>query len=362
MRNESLEGLRGVAALLVVFFHMQFYIAGLGPTRNGYLAVDLFFVLSGYVICEAYGANVGDAWHWRAFIVRRFGRLWPTHVAASALYYAMILMNAALAHLEIGRFLPSFGEVLGIAFLAQGLNVFDHDVGTAVSWSASGEFYVYLVFGLVCLNIRGRARLVAFAGLALLGFAIAIWQTVGVDKCFAHGHCFDMTYRNGWARCLVGFFSGALVAEFKGHALIAALADRVPQALSFAVTLLLIGFADRMPSAALAAPIVFAALIGALSRNSGPVASIFRSRAAQYLGGLSYSLYLAHAIFRPVLRVAAIVKSSATAHAVECALFLLASFALAHALRHFIETPYRRRFNAYADATFLPPSASISKC
>ncbi|MFA8326761.1 acyltransferase family protein [Burkholderia ubonensis] len=153
--NLSLEGLRGAAAVFVVLFHMHFSLPGLDVTRNGYLAVDLFFVLSGFVIANAYSARIDNPNQLTSFIVRRFGRLWPTHMTASVLCY--LVPNAIYAaltsmHADIPQpTLPTVGEVLGIVFMTQGLHLFDHDIGTAVSWSSSDEFYVYLMFGVVCL-------------------------------------------------------------------------------------------------------------------------------------------------------------------------------------------------------------------
>jgi peptidoglycan/LPS O-acetylase OafA/YrhL len=59
----GLESLRGIAALMVVFYHIEWT----NPLthhlifRNGYLMVDLFFVLSGFVICYNYGQKIGNA-------------------------------------------------------------------------------------------------------------------------------------------------------------------------------------------------------------------------------------------------------------------------------------------------------------
>ncbi|KVG56479.1 hypothetical protein WJ33_37290 [Burkholderia ubonensis] len=66
--NLSLEGLRGAAAVFVVLFHTHFSLPGLEVTRNGYLAVDLFFVLSGFVIANAYSAHIDNPNQLTSFI------------------------------------------------------------------------------------------------------------------------------------------------------------------------------------------------------------------------------------------------------------------------------------------------------
>jgi peptidoglycan/LPS O-acetylase OafA/YrhL len=352
VKNAGLEGMRGAAAVFVVLFHLHFAMPGLDWTENGYLAVDLFFVLSGYVIGGAYRANVRDGAALSSFIVRRFGRIWPVHVAASVLNYVLLMGFAATIGAAPAHVGPSIGEALAIVLLAQGLNTFDHNIGTNVSWSTSDEFYVYMLFGLLCRMAWGWSRIAAFASLALIGYALAIWASVGPEECLTKGNCFSMSYSFGWSRCLAGFFFGALIAEYRNSAPVAALAGRVPQCLAFAVALLFVLFVGRVPGSALAAPFVFAALIASMSSDIGPVARIFQTRAAQYFGRLSYSLYLAHAVMRPWVHFAALWMPGPVAHAIEGAAFLLVSLALAHILCERIETPCRRWFNARADRAF----------
>jgi peptidoglycan/LPS O-acetylase OafA/YrhL len=355
----SLEGLRGVAALLVIVYHMQFDLPGLGATKNGYLAVDLFFVLSGFVICSAYGTRLSGAPQWWNFVIRRFGRLWPVHFATTILFY--VTLNAMLALLmgahtsEIHFMLPTVNEVLGLAFMVQGLNIFDHYVGTAVNWSTSDEFYVYLLFGVLCLMVRGRARISAFAALALAGYSLAIWSSVGLNECLTRGACLNMTYSYGWTRCVAGFFAGALITGYRDRSPLRLLASPKGQVYTFAAALLFVLFADRVPGIALAAPLVFVALVASLTGDCGPVARLFRCRAAQYLGKVSYSLYLGHAVFRPPLAVAGKVVTGMVGQVLTGAMFMFASFALAHILYRLVEMRFRQCIYAWSDAAFRSP-------
>ncbi|QCP53828.1 acyltransferase [Trinickia violacea] len=356
--NASLEGLRGAAALLVVVFHMSLSVPYLNAARNGYLAVDLFFVLSGFVISSAYGARLTDVAQFRTFMVRRFGRLWPTHVATTLLYYLCVnvgQLKASLAGQTVPYFVPSVKELVATASMAQGLNLFDHFVGTKVNWSAGDEFYVYVLFGALCLLLRGKSRLAAVIALALIGYVIAAWQTLGPNACLTYGHCLDLTYSYGWARCLVGFFTGALIAEYRDCAPLRVLRGRATQVFTFSAVLVFV-FIDRMPSIALAAPIVFAALIASLVDDSGPIARLFQTSAAQYLGRISYSLYLGHAVFWVMLRARADLTDNNAIKLATGAVFLLMSFALAHLLNRLVEMPFRQRFNAWSDTAFRLPA------
>src|SRR5689334_1177120 len=75
----TLDLMRGVAALGVVLYHLG-GLGGAVPQPGGYLAVDLFFMLSGFVISHAYGAKLSAAWSPMQFMTVRLIRLWPLHL------------------------------------------------------------------------------------------------------------------------------------------------------------------------------------------------------------------------------------------------------------------------------------------
>jgi peptidoglycan/LPS O-acetylase OafA/YrhL len=364
---KSLKGMRGAAALLIVAYHMQFALPGLTATKNGYLAVDLFFVLSGFVTCHAYGAKITDHATLRIFLVRRFGRLWPVYVVTTLLYYGMFNLPYLFASLSLSSpsdvhwVVPTTREALAQLTLMQSLGVFNDYVGNAVSWSISCEFYVYLVFGAACIVFRGRYRVVAFSALAIAGFAVTVWASIAVRDCLYVGHCIDVTYDYGFFRCLAGFFTGALAAAF-GDTL-AVHCGPVAQIGVFVIAATFANYTDVLPVIALAAPLVFAALIASLASDNGPVSRLLQTRAVQYLGRVSYSLYLGHGVFRAMLHVYGAATTGTTAHVVVGALYLFASLALAHLLNRFVETPCRIYFNRLSSGrlssrAYSPPSKS----
>lgn len=338
----ALEGLRGVAALLVVLFHARLFAPFLAFTAGGYLAVDLFFVLSGFVIASAYGHSLADGAALRVFMVRRFGRIWPTMAAAFVLCYVIVDAAAAMAH---GRpALPGALDVFATITLTQGVGLFDHPIAPGVAWSASAEFYVYVLFGVLCLWMRGGRRIAAFAALAAFGYGITVWSSVAVFDCLEKGSCMIAAHDFGWARALTGFFGGVLVAEYRDAPVLRALRRPAAQAATFAVAAGLIAAAPAVPVLAFATPFAFAALISALAGDSGPVAGLLNGRAAQYLGSVSYPLYLAHGAFAPLFIGIGAAAHTAIGQAATLGAFLLLSFALAHVLRDRIERPYRERF------------------
>lgn len=98
--RSALNALRGFASIFVVLYHLKYYTAFdlaeiLPPLRFGYMGVDLFFVLSGLIICHVYlkkskGAPPG---FWGKFIWLRIARLFPVHLLMMGLMLAVALVG-----------------------------------------------------------------------------------------------------------------------------------------------------------------------------------------------------------------------------------------------------------------------------
>jgi peptidoglycan/LPS O-acetylase OafA/YrhL len=336
---------RGAAAVIVVLFHAGATFPAM--LASGYLAVDLFFVLSGFVICSAYGARLTSGAACAAFIVRRFGRLWPVYAVAMALWCVAYVLGSGSV--------PSPRQALALATFTQGLSLFDHPVGLVTAWSVADEFYVYVAFALVCLATRRYGRIGAFTALAAVGYAVAVWASVAHDDCLRVGWCLGSTFSYGWSQCLSGFFLGVLVDKYKDAPLLQVVTRRVPQLLCAAAVVLLLTLADMVRALALAAPLVFAVFVASLARDCGAVARFFQDRPFQYLGKVSYSLYLGHLLVGPFMNAA----FAALPQGVRLVLYLAVSIAFAHLLTRYVETPWRRRFNAWADTVSRPRANAV---
>lgn len=84
-RLSGLDALRGVAALVVVLFHVNFLAGDTGRWSAGYLAVDIFFMLSGYVLARSFDERMKSDLPARAFLALRLKRLWPMMTVGAAL-------------------------------------------------------------------------------------------------------------------------------------------------------------------------------------------------------------------------------------------------------------------------------------
>jgi peptidoglycan/LPS O-acetylase OafA/YrhL len=363
-RLHSLEGLRGFAALIVVFLHVYMSLQAVPNSgaaasffsfsKNGYLAVDLFFVLSGFVIYDSYKSKLRNNSDFGAFILRRIGRLWPAFMIANFIYFFL----QYLASFHEYR-LPSIIQLLGVATFLQGLAI-TNVIGIAVSWSASVEFWIYCIFALLCISLHGKIRTAAFIAFSLFGYSIALWQSIIVSSCLTKGGCFEQTYYFGWGRGLVGFFIGALLAEYRNHRFVISLCKPNIQLAIFTGTLLFILIADSIPGLACVAPLLFALFIATLTMNNGPVTLLLNSRFAQYLGRISYSLYLSHAAIVMVFAAFIAVTTGTIERVTAASLYITLSIVLAHILNMRVETPIRKRINSWVDSKFNQKSLIVT--
>lgn len=364
--NRSLEGLRGAAALVVMLYHMGLLSGYSGIVKNGYLAVDLFFVLSGYLICTAYRDALAGASSVIRFVLRRIGRLWPLYIATALLYlaytnvYALFPVGAdAAARSPLASASISPLDVLAVATMANGFSDSGAILGSPVDWSAGDEFYVYLLFATICATLASRLRPVAFGAVAIVSYATAIYLSVVQSHCLTEGECLNLAFGSGWTRCGAGFFAGCLLAEYNGTRIMKALRTRKPQFAVCAIALVFSDVSDWKNGIALAAPVVFCLLVASLLNDDGPVAAALSSKPAQYLGRISYSLYLGHGALLPVYLKLVNHTANAYLRAAFFALFLLGFFEVALLLHRHIEMPFRNRFYAWSDT--LPTLAAWKK-
>lgn len=104
----SLDGLRGIAALLVAFYHWNVFHWMF--SFYGYMAVDLFFVLSGFILAHRYLYACSIAKE-SDFLVARFARLYPMHLfALFFLLLCMCILMERCQHMQMVHFLPSFSS------------------------------------------------------------------------------------------------------------------------------------------------------------------------------------------------------------------------------------------------------------
>jgi len=294
--QSNLEALRGIAALLVVLHHLALnpgsILASMPLLGQGWLFVDLFFVLSGYVIASVHLESRPTIFAALSFLARRFFRLYPLHLATLAFalaldmksgtaflpgYWIMVSMNIALVH--AWGFVP--GSVLN-----------------GPSWSISTEWGTYLVFTAICLLAPSqKGRLQLLGGLGFLCFlSLVAWRNASLNG--------DLLLR--LPRCLMSFAIGAGVwAWCQGRPALQPLVAVCFQVLLATSMIALLAFSASDAHLTLLMPIISAALIATMARDPGSrVCQLLDKPVPQWLGRCSYSLYLVHMpLFRCLLIV-----------------------------------------------------------
>lgn len=292
----ALDSLRGIAALTVVFFHVEW----VNPTeplriiRNGYLMVDLFFVLSGFVISYAYGQRLTSLATVRRFMWLRFWRLYPVHFVFLIVYLLIECLKwVVFVRYGITSTYRPFEHATPAAFVANLFLVhalFSHAPNSfnTPSWSISVEFYTYIVFAVVVLLWRRGTTVVA---LVLAVGSFAVLASLGP---YAVTHTNDY----GMIRCLTGFFLGVLTFRaFERLRDIGVRQQQMGWAAVAAMAIFAVYLGLKTPGASDFAIYPLSALVilaVALAGAKGPTAFL-GAKPVVWLGTVSYSLYMAHA-------------------------------------------------------------------
>lgn len=340
----EIDGLRGVAVLAVLLYHAEFGGGSLG--RGGYVGVDVFFVISGYLITAILLRELGsgrfDPWD---FYARRARRLLPVLgvVLAASMPFAWAWMSPKAAREFAGSVLAS---------LVFGSNVwfFLEDSYTAElsalkpllhTWSLAVEeqFYILYPWCLALLWKLSRQRLAAWLGMGFIGSLLLAQWASGAHPDAA----FYLLPTRGWE-----LLAGALLAcggTRPAHSKHLEFRRGLPGASLPALGLFLIMLScvlfdatTRHPSVWTLVPVVGSMLVIGFGGGNDPASRLLRSRPLVAVGLISYGLYLWHL---PVL-VFARLRYGVASDTQKLGLLAL-SFGLAALSYRCVERPFRRR-------------------
>ena len=210
MRYTVLDSWRGICAVLVVLHHA----ASAGPLgssaliRGAFLFVDFFFVLSGFVIAEAYGRRIVAPRSVLTFLLRRFGRVWPLHMAVLVVLVLLEFTKLFAARrwgIEFSNTpFDGVNEISALPFhvlLLNAMNFVPELTWNYPSWSIGAEYWTYSLFAVVAYFARTRAVAVSVV--------VAISAATALVMC-SHT-LMDTTYDFGYLRCIFGFFVGSVL-------------------------------------------------------------------------------------------------------------------------------------------------------
>ena len=336
---DALTGARGLAAWLVVLYHIRAAFPDSVPPllidffAKGYLAVDLFFILSGFVMWLTYGARFATEGLRAApdFLKRRIARVYPLHFCVLLVTIGFALLLEARGHPNADQY--PWRELPLHFLLVQNWGFTDRLSWNDPSWSISTEFAAYLMLPFAALALN-RLKLTP----PLLIVAILI-LCLALDQFFvAHGATTlgSAIPANGLLRCLAQFLCGMLVCQ---------LWQKRERWMVAASALVLIGCFGLWQSGiwreSFAVPLGFAALVFWLAATSGVRGNPLGGRVLRYVGDISYSTYLAHFPLWIGFKLV-FVSDVNTVSLPLMALFLLLVLGSSALLYQFVEQPGRR--------------------
>jgi peptidoglycan/LPS O-acetylase OafA/YrhL len=289
----GLTSLRGIAALYVVVYHFSNTIA---HTQNlnfkalvprGHIAVDLFFVLSGFVMAYTYAADFRQ--HgikaYSSFLSKRAARILPLNI-----FIVTILL--LLRPLEFdGKWFSNWTAICNLGMI-QGLNVC-YNINIP-SWSVSLEWFSYLAFPvLLTLCIFSRRDVLFLAIFAAVAGLVALCS----HKTPLSTDSFSLGAWWGIVRCVSEFSLGLAAYRLYQSGRFKALlsSDRFLSGLTLSIIVIAAGHLGDLFAA-----LLFPVLIVAIAHNNSLGARLLGSYPLHFLGVISYSLYMIH---HPLLRL-----------------------------------------------------------
>jgi peptidoglycan/LPS O-acetylase OafA/YrhL len=339
-RDLFLDALRGIAAMMVAVFHLYFVTPVLGSLqphlpwvvdsalRRGYLGIFIFFVISGYVISGSLEGRLSSGRDFLRFIVRRQVRLDPPYWVSIALAVLSIAVINAASSATL-RELPDWSGVIAHLFYVQDLLGYPEIL--PIYWTLCLEIQFYLVYGLVLLwatRAAVRAPLLLYALLpthllSLLATAHLVPMPRSVFLYF-------------WYAFLIGVVLRGFVHRRVGRALL----------LSYLVPVALLPLYARPELRAIVsyeacAVVALAVLMAWMGRQR--IRTAGAAAPLQFLGKISYSLYLTHALVG--IRVVKLLLHEGASPLRATAMFavgLALSVVSAVALHYAVEAPSMR--------------------
>lgn len=352
---DALTGMRGIAAWFVVLYHIrtafpdsipQWIVAALS---KGYLAVDLFFVLSGFVMWLTYGDTFQKHGLSAApkFLWRRIARIYPLHflIILATMAYAGTLAFAG----KPNDLQYPFAELPYHFLLIQNWWLTDFLTWNDPSWSISAELAAYIVlpFAAVTLFRKDWSPVACAVGAVVLALALHIWflahgeHTIGTNIVW-----------NGLPRCFAGFFAGVLISMI-WRTKPGARWNWIALALS---VILPVMFALELAPETLAMPLAFTALVYWLAMTSSAPRNPLCGRALRHLGDISYSTYLGHFLLWIAFKHL-FVEDPRNVPLPLIGLYLASVYASSVLLYHLVEAPGRSLLQSFGRKGGSPATA-----
>lgn len=335
--RSEIDGLRALAIIPVVFFH-----GGFSLVSGGFVGVDVFFVISGYLITLLiYNDLTAGSFSAKKFYERRIKRLFP------ALFFIAACCSVIAWFLYLPFDLEDYYANLASVFnFSSNIHFYIHsgyfDPSSELNallhtWSLTVEEQFYFVFPwilLLAFKLGRKAVWVGICSLMVISFCLAEWRLQGKPMA-----AFYLLYARGW-ELLIGSFCALLVSDSQ---LVSKVSNAYKELLAWLGLVMILYaiffFTDATPAAGryTLIPTIGTALILLFARTDGYLGKILSNRLLVSIGLISYSTYLLH---QPMLAFSRYYLG-ADFDLLLAGSICISSFVLGYVSWRFIEKPFR---------------------
>lgn len=341
--RSDIDGLRALAVIAVVVYHAQFALSGGIALSGGFIGVDVFFVISGYLItgilmkqAEGEGISIWD------FYAKRTRRILP------ALLVVVLCTTVTAWIYMLPSQLEAFGQsALGaLGFVSNIVFAFEDAYNADASelkpllhtWSLGIEGQFYLIFPLIVL-LFVKTRVGDYAlGIIVVGLGVSLLYAEAMSQVDQIRNFFLLPSR-AW-QLLAGAVLAILEVQMQGRRSETLLGTAMPSVGLILVFYAIVFFDDEMllPALLSAIPVAGAMLMIWFARPGEMVTDLLSSRPVAYVGRISYSFYLWHFSIFAFLRITGEFEDIGGKLAA-----IALSGGLAVVTYHFVERPFRDR-------------------
>src|ERR1035441_1747259 len=211
-RIDNLTGIRAIAALWVVMFHLSAYVyfhSLEAVVKSGWMGVDIFYVLSGLVLSFVYVSKLPSTFDWkwyRIFLSRRIAKIYPLHIITFCLMLGLVMV-ARHFHYLITKSDDTAWSAFCNVLMLHSLGLTNRLSWNDPSWSVSAEWIAYSVIFAPMVFLLRRVRIVYVAVLTALLWTSLILLTALVLKSSSVG----ALTTNGVLRIVPEFLAGYLL-------------------------------------------------------------------------------------------------------------------------------------------------------
>ena len=306
----SLTSLRGIAAILVILLHVNIFCFALAPwdspldhfIQKGYLWVDFFFLLSGFIMMHVYSESFkeGIRGNFKKFMRSRFARIYPLHIFSFLSMVAFYFWYRANFTLYPSDYANTFNmqSIWTIFLLVHSMGINHNLSWNSPSWSISVEWWMYVLFPFLLIPFRRITdwkKIFIFFGI-IGGYIFIIYYLYplsmgNVRTMTDFQDKLDVTYNYGFIRCFFGFLFGMLLYELyrvgwgKRY-----LNKNIVWLFTLGIAVLIMSF----PLPDFISIVVFAGIVLVSVYAEGVGKIILNWKPLVYLGDISYSIYLMH--------------------------------------------------------------------